>query len=59
MRARLVPTSQVVRHVLAETLATEPAVVAAYLFGSLARGTAGPLSDVDVGLLITSASDSQ
>ena len=37
---------------LAEVAASEPAVVAAYVFGSLARGTAGPLSDVDVGLLV-------
>jgi hypothetical protein len=36
---------------LIETLAAQPDVVAAYLFGSAARGTAGPLSDLDVGLL--------
>ena len=35
-----------------ESLAAEPDVVAAHLFGSVARGTAGPLSDIDVGLLI-------
>lgn len=30
---------------------------AAYLFGSVARGTAGPHSDVDLGLLFTEAPD--
>jgi uncharacterized protein len=29
-------------------------VVAAYLFGSVARGTAGPRSDVDIGILLAS-----
>jgi len=29
-------------------------VVAAYLFGSVARGTAGPRSDVDIGVVLTS-----
>ena len=38
-------------------LAAEPGVVAAYLFGSLARGNAGPLSDVDVGLLVGDANE--
>ena len=38
---------------LVETLAAEPDVVAAYLFGSLARGLAGPVSDIDVGLLVS------
>ena len=40
------------RAALIDILAAEPAVVAAYIFGSLARGTAGPLSDIDVGLLM-------
>ena len=40
-----------VRAALVETLAAEPDIVAAYLFGSLAQGTPGPLSDVDVALL--------
>ena len=35
-----------------ELFATESAVVIAYLFGSQARGDAGPLSDVDVAVLI-------
>jgi predicted nucleotidyltransferase len=32
-------------------LANHPSVAAAYLFGSVARGTAGPSSDVDVAVL--------
>src|SRR5262249_27820525 len=38
--------------VLRATLQTEPAVVAAYVFGSVASGAAGPLSDIDVALLV-------
>ena len=34
-------------------LAERSDVVAAYLFGSVARGTARPTSDVDVGILLT------
>jgi predicted nucleotidyltransferase len=37
---------------LKERLEQEPDVVVAYLFGSVARGTAGPLSDVDVAVLL-------
>jgi predicted nucleotidyltransferase len=38
---------------LRQALADAPAgVVAAYLFGSVAQGTAGPSSDVDLGLLL-------
>lgn len=37
---------------LRDTVRTEPAVVAAYVFGSVASGTAGPLSDIDVALLV-------
>jgi predicted nucleotidyltransferase len=40
------------RSALVEVLASEPDVSASYLFGSLTRGTAGPLSDVDVAVLI-------
>lgn len=43
---------EAVQEALVETLSVEPAVVAAYLFGSVARGTAGPLSDVDIALLV-------
>ncbi len=48
-----------VRAALVETLATESHVVAAYLFGSLARGTAGPLSDIDVALLTGNPSEGE
>jgi uncharacterized protein len=45
--------SQEIDTQLRERLATAPpAVVAAYLFGSVARGTAGPHSDVDLALLL-------
>ncbi len=46
-------TREAVEAALVETVATEHSIVAAFVFGSLARGTAGPLSDVDVGLLIS------
>ncbi len=36
--------------------ADEPDVAVAYLFGSHARGTAGPLSDVDVAVLLAEGS---
>lgn len=42
---------------LAGALAGEPDVLAAYLFGSAARGTAGPLSDVDVAVLLAEGAD--
>jgi hypothetical protein len=42
---------------LAAAVADEPAVVAAWLFGSVARGTAGPLSDVDVALALSPGAD--
>lgn len=40
------------RHTLTEALAREPGIVAAWLFGSRARGTARPDSDVDVAVLV-------
>lgn len=40
---------------LAARLAADPDLIAAYLFGSQARGTAGAHSDVDVGIWLTSA----
>jgi predicted nucleotidyltransferase len=41
------------RAALDEILGAEPAVLAAYVFGSVARGgVVGPLSDIDVGLLV-------
>lgn len=42
----------VVRQALIDALAGEKALAAVYLFGSLSRGTAGPLSDIDIGLLL-------
>jgi uncharacterized protein len=40
---------------LSDALAGAPAdVVAVYLYGSVARGTAGPASDVDLGVLLSS-----
>jgi predicted nucleotidyltransferase len=42
----------VVHATVRDVVLAEPAIVAAYVFGSVARGTAGPLSDVDVALLI-------
>jgi predicted nucleotidyltransferase len=40
---------------LGEHLRTDPQVVALYLFGSFAHGTEGPLSDVDLALLLDPA----
>lgn len=37
---------------LRRAVAGEPDVIAAYVFGSVARADAGPLSDVDVALLL-------
>jgi predicted nucleotidyltransferase len=41
-----------IARVLKKRLDKEPDVIAAYLFGSVARATAGPLSDVDVAVLL-------
>ncbi len=38
-------------------LRSEPRLVLAYLFGSVPRGTAGPLSDIDVGVVLTAGPD--
>jgi hypothetical protein len=48
---------QAAQAALIDIVAAEPAVVAAYIFGSLARGAAGPLSDIDVGLLVSDADE--
>lgn len=48
--ARSVTIGEPERRTLAEALGGHPEVVAGYLFGSQAAGTAGPLSDVDVGV---------
>ena len=42
---------------LAAFLATQPDVIAVYLFGSLAEGRATPHSDVDTAILFADASD--
>ena len=42
---------------LAAFLASQPDILVAYLFGSLAQGRARPGSDVDVAILLTDASD--
>jgi predicted nucleotidyltransferase len=42
---------------LVDALRTQPAVVAAWLFGSRARGTARPESDVDLALLVREPSE--
>jgi uncharacterized protein len=39
-------------------LTAEPDVVVAYLFGSVARGSLGPRSDVDIAVLLADGSDS-
>jgi hypothetical protein len=41
----------VVRERLAPVFAGHPEVAAAYLFGSVARGSAGPESDLDIGVV--------
>ena len=41
---------------LAAFLATQPDIVAAYLFGSLAQGRARPRSDIDIAILLDPAS---
>jgi len=40
-----------------EVVERRPEVVVAYMFGSVARGTAGPLSDVDVAVLLREDAD--
>ena len=45
------------REALAECFAAEEDVVAAYLFGSQARGQAGPLSDVDLAVWLDPSLD--
>lgn len=49
---RMAPALEGVIPTLREVLRRYPQVAAAYVFGSLARGEAGPESDLDVGLLL-------
>lgn len=51
VRQPTVPARDAVESALLEIAEADSAILAAYLFGSLARGAAGPLSDVDIGLL--------
>ncbi len=53
----MAPVKEVDRKAIAEALSGVPEVVAAYLYGSHARGEAGPLSDVDVGVLLDERMD--
>jgi uncharacterized protein len=59
MIRRLAVDHDAVRWAVIDTVAAEPDVVAAYLFGSMVRRSAGPLSDVDVGLLVRGARDGE
>jgi len=52
MRPPTLPVRAAVCAALVEIAEADSTIVAAYLFGSLARGVAGPLSDVDIGLLV-------
>jgi len=44
---------------LREYLASQPDVVAAYVFGSVAQGRARPQSDVDIAVLLTADLDEE
>ena len=46
-----------VRAAVIDVLAAEPSVAAAYVFGSVASESAGPLSDIDVALLVSDAGE--
>lgn len=52
LRPSAIPSRDAAALALTDAVSSEPAVIAAWLFGSVASGAAGPLSDVDVGLLI-------
>jgi predicted nucleotidyltransferase len=43
---------------LVDAFSGDPRVVTVYLFGSVARGTEGPLSDVDIAILLAEPIDS-
>jgi predicted nucleotidyltransferase len=47
------------RRTLADLFEREPDVVAAYLFGSHARGEAGPLSDIDLAVWLDDSQDAR
>jgi len=46
-------TANEIVRVAQEVLAAEPRVAVAYLFGSVTRGTAGPMSDIDIGIVLS------
>lgn len=45
--------------ILSRTLESEPDIVFAYLFGSVAKGRSGPLSDVDVAVYFSPAGNAR
>lgn len=51
MRGSDIPSPEELARIVRPVLAGHPTVAAAYLFGSVARGQAGPLSDLDIGLV--------
>lgn len=51
------PAAGLVDGEIAAVVQAEPAVLAAYVFGSIARGAATTLSDLDVALLLREPSD--
>lgn len=53
------PTGDIVAGAVGDAVADEPVVVVAWVFGSVARGTAGPLSDIDVALVLGRPADSE
>jgi uncharacterized protein len=55
MVERTVQAVQTVAERVAETLAPRSEVLEAYVFGSVARGQAGPLSDIDVAVRLDPA----
>lgn len=53
--SRVLPTVDEIERCLARYSRRRPEILAAYLFGSVARGQAGPLSDVDIAFLLEPA----
>ncbi|MGH2772905.1 MAG: type VII toxin-antitoxin system MntA family adenylyltransferase antitoxin [Actinomycetota bacterium] len=57
-RAPIPPNDQALLAELRTLLAKQADVLVAYLFGSRARGTAGPISDIDIAVLLEPGADS-
>jgi predicted nucleotidyltransferase len=55
--ARTLPSRDQVRAAVIDAVASEPAVLAVYLFGSTTRDQEGPLSDLDVAVLLDAQVD--